>query len=68
MRNNKIILYDEEYKYYIYDMSGNLILKTNKLTQLKQGYLIKNSNNKLVLLDEDINQISDEYDIMALIF
>lgn len=76
IKDNKIILRvdnsddDEEYdenKHYemnfiIIDMSGNTLLQTTALDIYDNMYLVKNNNKKMVLLDKDLKQISNEYD------
>lgn len=76
IKDNKIILqadnnyddedYDENTKYemnfIIIDMSGNTLLQTTALDIYDNMYLVKNNNKKMVLLDKDLKQISNEYD------
>lgn len=76
IKDNKIILRvdnfddDEEYdenKHYemnfiIIDMFGNTLLQTTALDIYDNMYLVKNNNKKMVLLDKDLKQISNEYD------
>lgn len=76
MRENKIILrvnndnseesYNEntksELKFIIIDMTGKTLLETTALDMYEEMYLIKNANNKMVLVDKDLKVISNEYD------
>lgn len=38
------------------------MLQTNAIDVYDDMYLVKNENNKMVLLDKDLNVISNEYD------
>lgn len=74
--DNKIILqesnidedenYDEneEYKnnFIIIDETDEILLQTTVLEIYDNIYLVKNDYNKMVLLDEDLNEMSNEYD------
>lgn len=76
MRDNKIILqvnndnseesYNEntkiELNFIIIDMTGKTLLETTALDMYEEMYLIKNANNKMVLVDKDLKVISNEYD------
>lgn len=76
IKDNKIILrvdnfddddeYDEnkhyEMNFIIIDMFGNTLLQTTALDIYDNMYLVKNNNKKMVLLDKDLKQISNEYD------
>ena len=69
IKNNKIILNkidesNEEQKttYYVFDMSRKKLLETSALMVCNNSLLIKNINNKMVLIDMDLKQISKEYD------
>ena len=51
----------------IIDTTGNILLQTPALDIYDSDiyntvYLIKNNNNKMVLLDKDFKEISNEYD------
>ena len=48
--------------FIIIDMSGNTLLQTTALDIYDNMYLVKNNNKKMVLLDKDLKQISNEYD------
>lgn len=75
IKENKIILIinnnddDEEYdenekeetNFVIIDMSGRKLLQTTYLETYDDMYLVKN-NQKMVLLNNDLKQISNEYD------
>lgn len=58
--------YDEnkkfELNFIIIDMNGKTLLQTTALDIYDNMYLVKNNNKKMVLLDKDLNVISDEYD------
>lgn len=68
IKDNKAILevynIDEnaEFYYIIIDMTGKILLQTNAIDVYDDMYLVKNENNKIVLLDKDLNVISNEYD------
>ena len=68
IKDNKAILevynIDEnaEFYYIIIDMTGKILLQTNAIDVYDDMYLVKNENNKMVLLDKDLNVISNEYD------
>lgn len=68
IKDNKAILevynIDEnaEFYYIIIDMTGKILLKTTAIDIYDDMYLVKNENNKMVLLDKDLNVISNEYD------
>jgi len=72
IRKNKIILieddpnkyYDENTKdnYLVLDMNGNILFNTTALDIFENMYLIKNNNNKMILVDLNLNIISNEYD------
>lgn len=68
IKDNKAILevynIDEnaEFYYIIIDMTGKILLKTTAIDVYDDMYLVKNENNKMVLLDKDLNVISNEYD------
>lgn len=76
IKNGKIILqvnnndddenYNENEKYemnfIVIDMSGNTLLQTTAIDVYENMYLVKNKNKNMVLLDNDLNQISNEYD------
>ena len=74
VKDNKIILYvistDEEsddsdevkQTFIIINMSGNVLLKTTAIDIYENMYLVKNDNNKIVLIDKNLKPISNEYD------
>lgn len=76
IKDNKIILqvsnddenetYDANKKYemnfMILDLTGKKLLQTTALDIYDNSYLVKNDNNKMVLMDKDLNVISNEYD------
>ena len=65
VKNNMMILEQSDnynQQYYVYDLTGRLLLSTNRLIALENCYITYNSNNKPIVLDEDFKQISDEYD------
>lgn len=67
--NNKIFIVDNENDiYYILNMNGKTILKTNVLYPYNDRILIKNKNNKMVICDSELNEISNEYDKIILNF
>ena len=53
---------DENYNYYFMSLSGQVLKQTSFLDIKNEGYLIKNENNKYVMLDRNLNTISSEYD------
>lgn len=58
--------YDENLKpeldFIIIDMTGKTLLRTTALDIYDNMYLVKNNNKKMVLLDKDLNVITNEYD------
>lgn len=64
--NQKIILEEkvnnENYNYYFMSLSGQVLKQTSYLDITNDGYLIKNENNKYVMLDRNLNVTSSEYD------
>ena len=74
IKNGKITLrinnddddYNENEKYemnfIVIDMYGNTLLQTTAIDVYDNMYLVKNKNKKMVLLDNDLKQISNEYD------
>ena len=68
--NNIIIVYkyNEESnstEYYFLDSLGRILLKTyDPLKILENIYIVKNENNKMLLYDENLNKISNEYDLI----
>lgn len=65
IKYNKIFIYDyENYIYYILNMNGKTILKTEALDvySYNDKILIKNKNNKMVICDGELNEVSNEYD------
>ena len=55
--------YEAEY-YYCIDRNGNILLKSNGVTLLDDIYIVINENNKMQLYQEDLTQISNEYDFI----
>lgn len=51
-----------ERHFIIIDMTGKALLKTTALDIYDNIYLVKNNNNKMVLIDKDLKEISNEYD------
>ncbi len=51
-----------ERHFIIIDMTGKILLQTTALDIYDNIYLVKNSNNKMVLIDKDLKEISNEYD------
>lgn len=51
-----------EDNFIIINMTGKTLLQTKALDIYDNMYLVKNNNEKMVLLDEDLNVISNEYD------
>lgn len=73
IKDNKVILQiynTEDYKldekpelhFIIIDMKGRTLLQTTALDVYDDMYLVKNNNRKMVLMDKDLNVISNEYD------
>lgn len=76
IKNDKVILqisdtdeneeYDENKKYelnfMVIDLRGNILLQTTALDIYDNLYLVKNEKKKMVLMDKDLNVISNEYD------
>ncbi len=58
--------YDEdghyEYSFIIIDMTGKILLQTSALGIYSDMYLIKNDNKKMVLLDKELQPLTNEYD------
>ena len=48
--------------YIIMDFSGHILLQSQAIDIYQNTILTKNSNNKMVLLDNNLNTISNEYD------
>lgn len=72
VRSNKIILsnYIEKYEkieYAIVDLEGNLILYTDTLYWFENTYWVKNTQNKMIMVDKNFNQISNEYDFIIFV-
>ena len=72
VRSNKIILSkyiekDEKIEYAIVDLEGNLMLYTDTLYWFENTYWIKNVQNKMVMVDKNFNQISNEYDFIIFV-
>ncbi len=76
IKDNKVILqqlnntedenYDENKKgelhFLIIDITGKTLLQTTAIDVYDNMYLVKNDNNKMVLMDKDLKVISNEYD------
>lgn len=72
IKDNKVILEGEstgdninekaERHFIIIDMTGRTLLQTTALDVYDDMYLVKNNNKKMVLMDKDLNVISNEYD------
>lgn len=72
VKNGKITLrinnddddYNENEKYemnfIVIDMYGNTLLQTTAIDVYENMYLVKNKNKKMVLLDNDLKQISND--------
>lgn len=58
--------YDENTieEYIGIDMKGQIIMQTNYIMGISNGYLIKNKNEKMVLISNKLEVISKEYDVM----
>ena len=58
--------YDENKKYepqfLIIDMTGKILLQSSAIDVYDNMYLVKKDNSKMVLMDKDLNIISNEYD------
>ena len=70
---NDIIIvekYDEEKnqtEYYFLDESGNILLKSyDVLSILENTFVVRNEENKMFICDQNLNNISDEYDLIML--
>lgn len=48
--------------YLIVDFTGQVLVNTPAIDRYENFYLIKNVNNKMVLIDRELNVISNEYD------
>ena len=53
---------ENECNYCFFDMSGKELLSTKYLSQISNIYIITNKDEKMILIDEDLNVISNEYD------
>lgn len=73
IKNNKVILQvdsTEDYNlnekpelhFIIIDMKGKTLLQTTALEVYDDMYLVRNNNKKMVLMDKNLNVISNEYD------
>lgn len=51
-----------ELHFIIIDMTGKVLLKTTALDVYDNMYLIKKDNNKMVLVNKDLKEISNEYE------
>ena len=67
VKYDKIFMTDSaESVYYILDMSGRVILKTDVLYFYNDNIIIKNKNNKMVICNSELNEVSAEYDKIIL--
>ena len=48
--------------YAIIDLEGRTLLQTSAINIYENMYLVKDDNNKMVLMDNELNIISNEYD------
>ena len=70
IKNDKVILCilntdeneDSEFNFMIIDLTGKTLLRTSVLDIYDNSYLVKNDNKKMVLIDKNLNIISNEYD------
>ncbi len=62
LQSNTIDTQSSEFNYTIIDFSGNILLQSNAIDIYQNTFLVKNNNNKMVLLDSSLNTISNEYD------
>lgn len=62
LQSNTVDTQSSEFKYTIIDFSGNILLHSNAIDIYQNTFLVKNNNNKMVLLDSSLNTISNEYD------
>ena len=62
LQSNTVDAQSSEFKYTIIDFSGNILLQSNAIDIYQNTFLVKNNNNKMVLLDSSLNTISNEYD------
>lgn len=73
IKDNKVILQADstedynsneklELHFIIIDMTGRTLLQTTALDVYDDMYLVKNNNKKMVLMDKNLNVISNEYD------
>lgn len=69
IEDDKILLRDKDkngLSCIIVDIAGNKLLETDMLIILENLYLIKNKNEKIILIDDDLNVITSEYDRIIL--
>ncbi len=67
VRNDNILLKNYETnsefsKILFIDNSGNIKLEAKEVEILDKGYLIKNENEEIIYLDDNLNQITEPYD------
>lgn len=66
LNKDEIENYDENKKYesnfLIIDFQGKKLLQTTALDVYDNSYLVKKDSKKMVLMDKDLNEISNEYD------
>lgn len=74
IKNDKVILqkkndyenYDENTKikcdFIIIDITGKFLRHTTAINIYDNMYLLKNENNKMILVSKELNTISNEYD------
>lgn len=62
IKDNKVFLYNENIGSIVIDMSGRTLLQARLLYMCGDTFLVKNNKDKMVLLDENLRTITDEYD------
>ncbi len=71
LKDDKMIIsiesYDSEtemysYEYEIMDLDENVVYESDCIRTYDDYYLVKNENGMMVLLDKDLNEVTDEYD------
>ena len=53
---------NNEINFMAIDMEERILLQTNVIDIYENMYIVKDSNNKIIMLDKELNAISDEYD------
>ena len=70
VKNDKMILGEMDEngfingKYYAFDISGQFILEAKEIVEYEENYYILTLQNKYIIVDENFNQISNEYDFV----